>query len=65
MSEAYEKVKEKYRENPPQVKVTEDNIPLVKEGRALRGNGTLTAEEHEWINANSNEIYSHNPVYEK
>ena len=34
LSDAYDKVKEKYKENPPHVKLTEDNIPLVKEGRS-------------------------------
>lgn len=36
LSDAYDRVKEKYRENPPQVKITENNIPLVNEGRSKR-----------------------------
>lgn len=63
MSEAYEKVKEKYREHPPEVRVTEDNIPLVKEGRSVRGNGLLTRDEREWLEAKPNEIYTGNPIY--
>ncbi len=35
LSEAYDKVKEKYREHPPQVKLSEDSIPLVHEGRSI------------------------------
>lgn len=34
LSEAYDKVKEKYAENPPQPRLTEDQIPLVREGRS-------------------------------
>lgn len=30
-----------------------------------RGNGILNKDGQEWLNADSNEIYTHNPAYEK
>jgi len=65
LSEAYDRVKENYRKNPPQLKNDEDSIPLVKEGRGVRGNGLLTNEEEKWLYAQPNEIYVQNPIYEK
>ena len=34
LSEAYDRVKDKYNENPPEIKVKEDQIPLIREGRS-------------------------------
>jgi hypothetical protein len=85
LSEAYEKVKEKYRQNPPNVLVaSETSIPLIREGRSnfvlfvsllinwiivnlkdTRGIGILNAQGQEWIQADTNEIYTQNPIYLK
>lgn len=65
LSDALQNVKNKFQENPPQVKLTDKSIPLVRESRSERGNGILTKEEAQWINSGPNESFVQNPIYVK
>lgn len=62
LSEAYDKVKEKQRENPAQVRVRDEGIPLV---RNARGTGFLDEESEMWLHAPSTDQYVNNPVFYK
>jgi len=44
LSDAYEKVKSKHEQHPIEIRVPDEGIPLVKEGRSLRGLGLLDQE---------------------
>lgn len=65
LSDAYDKIKDKYRVNPPQVKVRDEGIPLIKEGRNLRGTGILDEQSDLWVNASTNDLYVNNPAFNK
>jgi hypothetical protein len=62
LNETAEKVKEKYSQFPPLVKVTQDNIPLLN---THDRRGYVDADAEHWIDAPSNELYVQNPVFYK
>lgn len=61
---AYDKYKDKL-ENPSQPVQLQGAIPLIQEGRSLRGHGFLTKEGLEWTKKPENDPYSGNPVHIK
>jgi len=65
LSDAYEKVKSKHEQHPVEIRVPDEGIPLVKEGRSLRGLGLLDQESEMWVHASSNQVYVNNPVLHK
>ncbi len=65
LSDAYDKVKLKQEHHPAEIRVPDEGIPLVKEGRGLRGVGILDQESDIWVHASSNDIYVNNPVFHK
>lgn len=61
------KVREKHHQKQlnEEIRVEEKSVPLVREGRGLRGDGILTSEGLDWINSETNELLKQNPIYLK
>lgn len=41
----------------------DEGIPLIKEGRNLRGIGILDDDSDNWLRAQTNDIYVNNPIF--
>lgn len=66
MTSNLEKVREKHQLiNENEIRVEEKHVPVVHEGRGLRGDGILTSEGLDWVNSETNELLKQNPIYLK
>jgi hypothetical protein len=62
LNEKAERVKERYSQFPPIVKITQDNIPLLN---TQTRRGYVDSDAEQWIEAPPNELYVQNPVFYK